>query len=98
MPGRPAPARRQAGPAGWSAARPELRAIYRLSLGERLPRIAIPLRARDRDVTLDLQQVITPACENGLYDRTEYRLPLDTPPDPGDAAWATELLRKAGRL
>jgi Protein of unknown function (DUF4058) len=80
------------------AVQPGLRAIYRLPLREPLPRIAIPLRPRDRDVALDLQQLITQAYERGRHDRTDYRRPLSPPLDPEDAAWATELLRRAGRL
>ena len=67
-------------------------------LRERLPRIAIPLRPGDRDVALDLQQVVDDAYERGRYDRTDYRRPLKPPLSPEDAAWASELLAKAGRL
>ena len=78
--------------------RPGERAAYPLPLRERLPRIAIPLRPTDRDVVLDLQAVVDEAYEKGRYDRTDYRRPLD-PPLPGDdAAWATEVLRTAGRV
>jgi hypothetical protein len=80
------------------AMQPDLRAIYRLSLREELPRIAIPLRPRDRDVALDLQQLIAQAYERGRYDHTDYRRPLNPPLDPEDAAWATELLRQAERI
>src|SRR5262249_6952524 len=80
------------------AARPELRAFYPLPLRKALPRIAIPLRRQDRDVALDLQEVIIQAYERGRYDRTDYRRPLNPPLDTSDAAWAAELLRQAGRL
>jgi hypothetical protein len=74
------------------------RAVYLISLRERLPRIAIPLRPRDRDVALDLQQVIDEAYETGRYDRTNYQRPLDPPLPPADADWVREVLRKAGRI
>jgi hypothetical protein len=80
------------------AARPEFRAFYRFPFREALPRIAIPLRPRDRDVVLDLQQVIDAAYEHGRYERTDYRRPLDPPLSPEESVWATELLEKAGRL
>jgi len=74
------------------------RAAYPLPLRERLPRIAIPLRPTDRDVTLDLQAVVDEAYEKGRYDRTDYRRPLDPPLPAEDAEWATGVLRMAGRL
>lgn len=77
---------------------PGRREMYPLPLRERLPSIAIPLRPRDRDVALDLQQVVDEAYETGRYDRTDYRRALKPPLPPEDAAWAAELLRKAGRL
>jgi len=75
-----------------------IRAVYPLAFSERLPRIAVPLRARDRDIVLDLQRVIEQAYEGGRYDRTDYRKPLHPPLPPEEAAWATKLLRKAKRL
>jgi Protein of unknown function (DUF4058) len=74
------------------------RALYRMPLPERLPSIAIPLRPRDRDIALDLQKVIDEAYETSRYDRTDYRRPLDPPLSAEEAEWATELLRKAGRI
>jgi len=80
------------------AIRPWERAFYLLPLRERLPRIAIPLRPRDQDVALDLQQVVDQAYERGRYDRTDYRQPLDPPLSRDDATWAEEVLRQAERL
>ena len=65
--------------------------MYRASLRDRLPRLAIPLRPGDSDVVLDLQQVVDEAYETGRYDRTDYRRPLDPPLPPEEAAWATDL-------
>jgi len=80
------------------ARRPGERALYRLPLRERLPSIAIPLRPQDRDVVLELQQVVDEAYERGRYDRTDYRRPLDPPLSSEDSSWAADLLRAAGRL
>ena len=80
------------------ATRSGVREFYSLPLRQPLPTIAIPLRPGDRDVALDLQQVINQAYEDGRYDRTDYRRSLEPPLPPEDAAWASDLLRKAGRL
>ncbi len=80
------------------ATNPGERALYRLPLREPLPRIAVPLRPCDHDVVLDLQAVFNQAYERGRYERTDYRQQLDPPLSTEDAAWARDLLRKAGRL
>lgn len=80
------------------AAQPQERAFYSLPLRQGLPRIAIPLRPGDRDVALDLQAVVNQAYEDGRYERTDYRHPLQPPLPPEDAAWAADLLRQAGRV
>ena len=65
---------------------------YPLPLRERLPRLAIPLRATDPDVILDLQQPIDRAYAMGRYGmRLDYAaLPPGPPLPPEDAAWAAE--------
>jgi hypothetical protein len=80
------------------ATQPDVRAFYSLPLREPLPRIAIPLRPGDRDVALDLPVVINQAYEDGRYERTDYRHPLNPPLSVEDAAWAADLLRKAGKV
>lgn len=42
-------------------------ALYLAPLREQLPRIAIPLRPRDRDAVLDIQQVLDEAYKGGRY-------------------------------
>jgi len=81
----------------YRATQPGQRALYPLPLREPLPRFAIPLRPRDRDVVLDLQQVVDEAYETGRYERTDYRKPLKPPLSPEEAAWASDVLQKAGR-
>ena len=71
--------------------------LYPISLRSRLPVIPIPLRDKDKDVTLDLQPLIEQAYRNGRYDRTDYTRDCDPPLEGEDAAWAAELLVKAGK-
>lgn len=78
---------------GW---RPGWAEIYPLSLRDRLPAIRIPLRQTDADVPLELQTLVDLAYENGSYDDTDYRQPLEPPLAPADAAWADEWLRAKG--
>ncbi len=77
---------------------PELRAFYSLPLRQPLPTIAIPLRPGDREAAVDLQAAVSRAYEDGRYDRTDYRRPLNPPLPPDDAAWAADLLRSAVRI
>ncbi len=66
--------------------------VWPIQLRERLPTIAIPLRAPDSDVALDLQRVCADVYARGMlaYD-LDYREP---PPAPGlsaaDAAWSEQ--------
>lgn len=75
---------------------PEIREVYPLSLRERLPVIAIPLRQDEDDAPLDLQELIDLAYRNGAYDDLDYRRDPNPPLDPADAAWADALLRERG--
>lgn len=64
-----------------------------LSLRERLPVLAIPLRSTDKDVVLDLQKPIDLAYEKGRYG---MRIDYSKPPIPAlseqDAEWASKLI------
>jgi len=68
--------------------------VWPIQLRKKLPRIAVPLRIDDPQVSLDLQESM-----DHVYDRGGYDLDLDyskepVPPlDPGDAAWAREMLK-----
>ena len=70
---------------------------FRISLRERMPTIAIPLRETDTDVALDLQALMDQCYRNGGYDEDiDYRPDPRPPLEPEDAAWADELLRSKG--
>ena len=79
---------------GWEPARAEL---YRVDLRSRLPVIRVPLRETDSDVRLDLQAILDRAYEDSGYDDLDYTQDANPPLTGDDAAWADELLRKAGR-
>ena len=71
--------------------------LWPITVRQRLPVVAVPLRPEDHDVPLDLSGVLT-SC----YDRADYAADLDyaapaTDPLPGpDAEWADALLREKG--
>jgi hypothetical protein len=80
------------------AARPADAFVYGFPLREPLPTVRIPLRATDRDITLNLQQVITLAYDRGRYAATiDYTIDPDPPLGPVESRWADELLRAARR-
>jgi hypothetical protein len=70
---------------------------YAIRLRERLPAIRVPLRPGDTDAVLDLQALIQQAYANGAYDDLDYAADPMPPLPAEDAAWADELLRKAGK-
>jgi len=78
--------------------RPGEHEVYPIRLRERLPVIRIPLRPTDADVVLDLQLLIDQCHERGRYHLLNYRLPLNPPLPPEDAAWADQLLRQSQLL
>ncbi len=69
------------------------REAYVIGLRERLPVISIPLRPTDADIPLELQRLIDLCHERGRYHRLRYRIELDPPLSPADAAWVQETLR-----
>ncbi len=68
--------------------------VYPLPLRDRLPVIAIQLRPNDRDVGLDLQQLIDRIYLAGGHDDINYEKPLDTPLSPADTDWLKGLLQQ----
>ena len=82
----------------WRAARPEEHEVYPIRLRERLPAIRVPLRPTDADVVLDLQPLIDQCHERGRYHLLNYRLALQPPLSPEDAAWAEDILHQQNLL
>jgi hypothetical protein len=71
--------------------------LYLIPLDRRLPQIAIPLAADDRDVTLDLQAAFTRCWSEGPYP--ELLRYDENPPGtmaPEDITWCHDLLREGG--
>ena len=65
--------------------------VYAVTLRERLPRVAIPLREPDADVVLDLPAIFAQSSDNGAYAvRVDYDQPPPEPFRPDDEAWAQE--------
>ena len=63
--------------------------LYPIPLRDRLPAIAVPLRAGDPSVVLDLQPPIDLVYQLGGYGRRiDYGRPPDPPLSADDAAWA----------
>jgi Protein of unknown function (DUF4058) len=73
-------------------------AVYCIPLQRRLPRIGIPLRKPDADLTLDLQEIFAHCYDNGGYeDFIDYRH-VPTPPLVfSDAEWAELWLSEQGK-
>jgi hypothetical protein len=76
---------------------PDVREVYPMVLRYPLPRVPIPLRQTDADVGLELQPLIDRVYTAGAHDDIDYSKPVDTPLDKDDAAWADDLMRKAGK-
>lgn len=79
---------------GWQ---PTVCEVYAVPLRQRLPRFKIPLRETDQDVELDLQKLVDQCYRNGRYYTIDYKGDAKPPLEGGDAVWADELLRQAGR-
>jgi hypothetical protein len=72
--------------------------LYPRTLKQRLPRIAIPLAGDDPDVVLDMQAVLEQTYEDGQYaDRIDYTAPCLPRLGRKEAAWATQVIKKAKR-
>ena len=70
---------------------PEEHEVYPIRLRERLPAIRVPLRPADADAVADLQPLIDQCHERGRYHLLNYRLELDPPLPPEDAAWVEQV-------
>lgn len=75
---------------------PAKQAVYAVLLQRRLPRVAIPLAADDKDVTLELQAAFTRCWDEGPYpELLHYEAVPSGPFDPEEIAWCEKLLTDA---
>lgn len=77
------------------ARQPQEAEFYSIGLGDRLPRLRIPLRESDEDVRLDLQAIVDRFFETSRRWLSDYRFPVEPPLSVDDAGWAQERLRVA---
>jgi hypothetical protein len=75
---------------------PEVMEYYPFSLRQPLPWIKIPLRSDDKDVLLNLQELLNTAYDRGRYDDIDYSKQPIPPLEGDDHTWADALLRTAG--
>ncbi len=80
----------------WRVSQVAAVSVYRASLRERLPVIAIPLRPTDPDVPLDLQAVVDRCYRNGGYNDIDYSAEPEPRLNKDAATWADALLRQQG--
>lgn len=70
--------------------------VYSWGVRERLPRIAVPLRAPDPDLEVELGSVYETVFERGRYARSiDYGLSLRLPFAEADQAWVEQVARGA---
>jgi hypothetical protein len=67
-------------------------ALYPISLAAKLPSIAVPLRTGEKDVALNLQDLIDQVYRNGGFDRIDYSKPCDPPFDEEETKVAAPFL------
>jgi hypothetical protein len=73
-------------------ARPDCQ-VFHWNLGERLPRLPVPLRPPHPDLTIDLAQVFATAYDRGRFGRRlTYRQPCPAPIRPEQQRWVAEVL------
>lgn len=80
------------------AGRPRAGFAWPISIRERLPVIAVPLRGNDPDVPLDLQSVLELVIERGSYDLDLDYSQNPVPPLSGETLeWARRITSQARR-
>ena len=68
--------------------------VYRRTVRQPLPRIAIPLASEDADAPLDLRAALEKAYHSGSYgQRIDYSRPCDPPLSAEDQDWANQLVQ-----
>jgi len=75
---------------------PSLQEVYAIPLERRLPRVAIPLAAGDKDVSLDLQGALQRCWDEGPYPEVLRYAENPRGFTPQEVQWCRELLTKAG--
>lgn len=69
--------------------------VWPVRIQDRLPAVAIPLRAPDPDTPLDLQQALDLVYDRGAYEvKLDYTKEPDPPLPPDLAKWANKLLKQ----
>ena len=69
--------------------------VWPIRIRDRLPAVAIPLRAPDPDTPLDLQQALDLVYDRGAYEvKLDYMKEADPPLPPDLARWANKLLKQ----
>jgi hypothetical protein len=72
--------------------------VWQFTTRDKIPPIPIPLKERDGDIALNLQESVEDMYDLSRYaQRIDYSLPPVPPLRSTDAAWAAELLKKATR-
>ncbi|NJL87792.1 MAG: DUF4058 family protein [Leptolyngbyaceae cyanobacterium SM1_1_3] len=63
--------------------------LYGFCLSEPIPVVGLPLKAKDEDIQVELQQILLEVYERGSYGfRIDYHQPVPPPPlSPADQAW-----------
>ena len=65
--------------------------VYAWRLRDPLPKVTVPLRAPDADVSLDLGDVFRVTYERGAYERDVYRMPPVPAVRAEDRPWVLEV-------
>ncbi len=79
------------------AAQPDRREVYPIPLAQRLPRVALPLREPDADVTVDLSAIFAQCYDNGGYaELADYGVAPPSPLTEDEATWVNALLKEKG--
>jgi hypothetical protein len=102
--GSPLPMKRRVEPGGYYAVvargrRLPMAEVYRWTVRDPLPRLPIPLREPDPDVSIDLAALVNRVYDLGRYARTLRRqapLPETAPLSPDDRAWVESVVGRPG--
>ncbi len=69
--------------------------VYAWSIRQALPRLPVPLRAPDKDISIDYASVFATAYDRGRFGRSiPYRGPCPAPLSEADRKWAAGIAQK----